>query len=581
MKVYFEDYKYRVESLRQNLSDRYYILNKKRTHGYITHVGYYYNYNSSEPELSDSVFILPKIFIESGKPFGLSNVTAEEIINFDSIKGIDKKVKDLVFGLSTWLYRAISHYYSRNQDTRINEDQTYIQDVVSSKGDSSTTYLDTILQLIKFHREKHNLFTYIAIVNSSGNNKIHWGKTIAHTTPIFRNKKPIYTTFQNKTKSINYDEELIVLFYSVLNYLNQTYHFSVVPDMRYELIPARRVQSIIDTGKGTKRLKEIRRNYFTDDLVALWNLVYAFFEKSERVSTRRYHEEVLLARSFDRIFEDMIDQLLGDKDSELPPNLKVSEDGKQRLDHIYSGKSLLETDPELIYYIGDSKYYKSADDIGVHSIPKQFGYAKHVIQYFVNLLLEGSEDYKYRDQLTEGYNISPNFFILGHVDNETRNYCYSKPELQETGEIKVNRQFPDRLFDRDTLIIQSYNINFLYVLYMYATNSNSSSREEIRKTFRKDLIRTFNNHYIFFKAYPQGEDSEYALSSFVDKHFRKFVGKMFRPSNTAPYILFAFEHNSDSPSNEARHSAIQGLKDGILSDVIRDCETFETYILEE
>ena len=65
MKLYFEDYKYRIESLRENLSDRFYVYNKKRTHGYITHVGYYYNYNAAKPEKSDSVFILPKLFIES------------------------------------------------------------------------------------------------------------------------------------------------------------------------------------------------------------------------------------------------------------------------------------------------------------------------------------------------------------------------------------------------------------------------------------------------------------------------------------------------------------------------------------
>ncbi len=259
--------------------------------------------------------------------------------------------------------------------------------------------------------------------------------------------------------------------------------------------------------------------------------------------------------------------------------MKTSEDGKQRLDHIYAGKALLDTAPELIYYIGDSKYYKSADDIGVHSIPKQFGYAKHVIQYFVNLLLEGTENYKYRDKLTEGYNISPNFFILGKVDNTNHNYSYSTPDLEETGEIKINRQFPDRLFDRDTLIIQSYNINFLYVLFMYATNSNSSCKELIREKFREDLVKTFNQQYNFFKAYPKGENSEYALSSFVDKYFRKFIGKMFRPSDSAPYILFAFEHDKNIKTKEGREQEIQLLKDTVLADVIFDCSTFESYSL--
>ena len=580
MKLYFEDYKYRIESLRENLSDRFYVYNKKRTHGYITHVGYYYNYNAAKPEKSDSVFILPKLFIESGRPFGLQDFTPEQIINLNEIKEIDKGVKDLIFSLSTWLYRAISRYYTTHQDTKIYKEQTYIQDVISSKGDSSSTYLDIILQLIKFHKDKHNLFTYISIVNSSGHNNIDWNKTISRTKPILNKNRLIYTNFMNRSKMINYDEELIILFYSVLQYLKRYYNFNISSEMRYKLIPTRRIRSMIETSKGTKRLREIRNKYFTDDLVSLWNLVYTFFEKSEKVCNRRYHEEILVASSFDRVFEDMIDKLLGDNESELPPNLKVSEDGKQRLDHIYLDKAILDTYPEMIYYIGDSKYYKSADDIGVHSIPKQFGYAKHVIQYFVNLLLEGSEEFKYRDELTEGYNISPNFFILGKVDNANHEYSYSSLNLQETGEVKINKHFSDRLFDRDTLIVQSYNINFLYALYMYATNSSSLCRDTIRKTFRKDLVKTFNKHYNFFKAYPKGADIEQSITSFVDKHFRKFVGKMFRPSKTAPYILFAFEHNQNLITQEERNTEIQNLFEASLSNVIADCNSFEVYELE-
>ena len=79
--------------------------------------------------------------------------------------------------------------------------------------------------------------------------------------------------FRNKNKVINFDEELICLFYSVLNYLSQTYHFKFNQAQGYTILKPSKIQSLINTQKGTRLLKKIRRNYFTDELVELWNLL--------------------------------------------------------------------------------------------------------------------------------------------------------------------------------------------------------------------------------------------------------------------------------------------------------------------
>ena len=80
-----------------------------------------------------------------------------------------------------------------------------------------------------------------------------------------------------------------------------------------------------------------------------------FFDKAHSVATRKYSQEKLLVRSFNIVFEDMIDQLLGDsKENLLDGSLKDQEDDK-RVDHIYKDSALLPDSD--IYYIGDSKYY--------------------------------------------------------------------------------------------------------------------------------------------------------------------------------------------------------------------------------
>ena len=206
------------------------------------------------------------------------------------------------------------------------------------------------------------MFTYISIINSSGNNRIHWGKTISKVQPIIQNNEPFYAEFRNRGKSINYDEELIILFYSVLEYLRTRFLFPVHANLNYELIKPSRIDALIESGRGSRLLRSIRRRYFKDELVHLWKLLYAFFDKSESVRSGKSREEALLAGKFDRVFEDMVDSLISD---EIFADLKENEDGKE-IDHIYKDKSLV--DDSQIYYIGDRKYYLYGSDLEYKSI---------------------------------------------------------------------------------------------------------------------------------------------------------------------------------------------------------------------
>ena len=550
MKIFFEAYPYSVRTLKKYLSSHFYTETKDFKSGVISYVGYFFNINNDDPAKSDSVFILPKIFLdENNQPFGMEGIMPEDVIEIDLREFAG--VQPIVFELSTWLYRAIARFYYRNQSTTITE-ESKIQNVVSSKGDNSTTQLDTILQLVAYHKDHHNLFTYISIVNTSGNNKIHWAKTIAKSQPIIRNNRPIYLDFQTKGKAINYDEEIIVLFYSVLEYLRAKYHFVIITDLRYNTLPPSTIERYIATGQGSRRLKEIRNKYFTDELVALWDLLYAFFDKAERVSNRKYHEETLLVRNFNIVFEDMIDQLIGTDRNKLPSGLLDQKDGK-RVDHLFSGKSLMLSDPSSIYYIGDSKYYKPANETTSQSIYKQYTYAKNVIQFNIDNLLQGkSGDYRYRDKVTEGYNVTPNFFIRGAVDNEHRKYSYTKPDLEATGsEMQVH--FIDRLFDRDTLIIQTYNINFLYVLSSYVNRGESKYKGYIRNKFKENFEQFLKERYSFSTLTPtQG----LSVKDAIDKHFRILSGRVFCSKDEGLATLFLALEKPEQEMDENKRNLI-------------------------
>ena len=171
-----------------------------------------------------------------------------------------------------------------------------------------------------------------------------------------------------------------------------------------------------------------------------------------------------------------------------------------------------------------------------------FPYAKNIIQYNIDVLhgyghhkTEGFKALNYRDDLTEGYNITPNFFIRGMIYPDKLTYAEDLLESKGKDATIVNKHFDNRLFDRDTLILNEYNINFLYVLsaYVLATESNVE-KEHLRQAFRKDLIETLNSHYKFYIVTPT-ED----IKKYVDKHFRDYAGKMYRWSENK--ILIAFE----------------------------------------
>ena len=542
MRIVIEEYSYPRATLKRILPDFDLNLQNDKAQVKVGYVGHCYS-----PAIKDCVFFLPKVILneDNNKVFG--DYDPILLLNLDDAyrqKKISKEHYDFLYGLSVWLYRAIKVYKtdSKNEKSEI-VSQRAVSHLDGTHHKVDATIIDIILSLIKFYNDNQNFFMFIIKNIHSGYNKVNWRKTIAMQQPLVQRGKPIYMTPVNKKKQINFDEELLIIFYSILNYINKTYGFSCKVNCNYELIDGTLFEAYRKR-LGKKRLREIKYKYFSDTALHLWELCYAFFECSSTINSSNQIEDFLLATNFNMVFEAIIDELIGE---DVPSGLKEQKDGKI-IDHIYPYASLVR--PENIYYIGDSKYYKIGGDIAPNSIYKQFTYAKNVIQYNFDLIFgkqKGGKPLPYRDDLTEGYNITPNFFISADIKEP---YSYREERLEKRSDEKDNRvskQFENRLFDRDTLWLSHYDINFLYILALYGRDNPSAKstfKKKARKMFRDEIISLLNSLYYF---YDLKFDSQYDLERFVNKYFRTLIGKLYHYNGT---LILALERRDKQKKDE-------------------------------
>lgn len=536
MKLIVEGYPYRAQDVERVLQGIDVPQNKDGMVR-VNYVGYFYS-----KRLNDCVFFLPKVVINEQRLL-LNRYTPEELIDVERSKKLRREDRDFIYGLSVWIYRAVREFQRQNEENDIVYVNTYSR-LDGSSNRVQNTLLDVILSLIKFNNENRDFFMFIMKNIHSGYNKINWTHTIARNQAIMQRGRPVYTELVNKKKQVNFDEELLVIYYSVLNYISEHYGFRVNVNANYELITGSQFNRWL-SGYGTLRLRQIKYKYFSDKALALWKHCYAFFELAQLINSSRQQNDYMLVKNFNIVFEAMIDELLSDKDL-AETELKNQPDGKF-VDHIYAYDGLI-NDNERIYYIGDSKYYKLGEPIGSNSVYKQYTYARNVIQYNLKLFLAddgegaGTKYLIYRDPDTEGYNITPNFFISARLNED---YDYNDGELRFKGDEPPMKHFENRLFDRDTLLLQRYDVNFLFVVALYA-GANDYAKSEFKqyaqRKFRTEIIEYLEKNYQFFSLQKRPDNTE-PLPSVIDSHFRDIIGRTFRPYSDNDILYLACEDN--------------------------------------
>ena len=569
MLLFIEGYPYRLgHKIREGLTVEKALdgvvshFNKKEEYYRPEYVGYCYS-----KAAEDMIFFLPKVVLTGEQKEDKTSDTifgAEptKIIDFESSdleknfrEGESNKYKDFLSELSIWIYRTIN-VYKKDKDENILEPRE-IQSKSTGRRLKPKTLLDVIIAMREFNRHNQDYLTFIVKNVHSGFNKIHWTKTISKSQAIITNNAPVYLDPVNRKKVVNFDEELLVIYFSILNYIQEVHGFPFVFNINYNLIPTKVLKSkYIDKNFGSRRLRQIKYKYFSDKALRIWELCAAFFDREHKISMKVPEDDYLLARNFEHIFEVMIDKLVsGDDKKELPDALIEQKDGKL-VDHMYIDNGLLvksDLEKELTYYIGDSKYYKRGKDgntnIGETSIYKQYTYARNVVQWNMNMFL-GLQKRKYdeqpqlRDDLTEGYNPIPNFFISAHIpdrkkSSEGKFLSFEDDALHNENNIQLNRQFENRLFDRDTLLLCHYDVNFLFIVSLYGRdnkNRQAEWREKVRKVFRKSIQETLNSLYDFYTLQPKAGMDCYG---FIKENFHNLNGKIYRPQEKGNYLILA------------------------------------------
>lgn len=571
MLLFIEGYPYNLNaivkdglSVRDILKDVVSVPVKEEYYAF-GYVGYCYS-----KAAKDVIFFLPKVVLtgernEENGDDTIFGAAPHDIIDFSSDSIIEKfteegskEYKEFLSTLSIWIYRTISVYKETHNDN-ILESKEY-QGESRGKKIKHNTLLDVIIALRDFNKDNQDYFTFIAKNVHTGVNKIQWQKTITSTNPIFLKGQPVYTDPVNRKKMVNFDEELLIIFFSILNYIKEEHGFSFYMNINYQLISHDTIKrSYIGKNYGCRRLKQIKYKYFSDKALRIWDLCYAFFDREYKISINRQAEDFLLAKDFDHIFEVMIDTLIGGEDkNKLPKELTEQRDGKL-VDHMFIGQGLIEQSnlpAELTYYIGDSKYYKRSKNdtvvLGDKSIYKQYTYAKNIIQWNMNLFLDDSDDGEQpqlRDALTEGYNPIPNFFISARIPNKkegSKFLSFDDAQLVEQANgVQFNRQFENRLFDRDTLLLCHYDVNFLYIVSLYGRANKSKQatwRDYVRKNFRQKIQETFNKLYTFRTIQPRAGKDCY---QFLKENFSQLNGKLYRSKSNKNYLVLALMRGDD------------------------------------
>lgn len=149
------------------------------------------------------------------------------------------------------------------------------------------------------------------------------------------------------------------------------------------------------------------------------------------------------------------------------------------------------------------------------------------------------------DKKTEGYNVTPNFFIVPKI--EENDLQYDKPSFEPSDWIpEPNKQFENRLFDRDTLLLREYQINLLFLIAAYGAYEDWT--KPLREKIRDDMVWLLNTLYAFYTIEPI-DIPIYSRDKLVDTwffedYFRTSIqGKAYKVADDANEIILAFERD--------------------------------------
>ena len=141
---------------------------------------------------------------------------------------------------------------------------------------------------------------------------------------------------------------------------------------------------------------------------------------------------------------------------------------------------------------------------------------------------------------------------------------YNHDEITDAQKEKTDffsRQFENRLFDRDTLLIAHYDVNFLFVVSRYARNNAAQKqewREKVREIFRTRVRAMLQKHFTFYAMTPKGTvDAE----AFFRENFKDVIGRVYSPyGKRGGFEFYSLALRQESEGDfEDENAAVLGL----------------------
>lgn len=328
MRILIEEYQYEYEDVYDVLKGLG-VLQDVEGKVSLSYVGYYFN---DDPDVNDCVFILPKVLLEGefGKEKVFGHIEPKDLINAEDCKELTTEEHTFIYNLSVWIYRAITvfrdHEFDRVEDGKRQSSIVFYKQAPMmghTRKRMANTFLDVLLTLQEWNKRNESFVMFIVKNLHSGYNKINWTRTISRSQAVIqesigstRRQDVSYLNPINKKRQINFDEELLVIYYSILQHMHDKYGFPVSINVNFPLIRGDKFARYI-SGYGKRRLKQIKYKYFSDKALELWELCYAFFDRPDNIMLNVDQREYLLVKSFHIVFEAIIDELIAG-DQKLP-----------------------------------------------------------------------------------------------------------------------------------------------------------------------------------------------------------------------------------------------------------------------
>ncbi|OCL81597.1 LlaJI family restriction endonuclease [Arcobacter porcinus] len=478
MKILIEN-KYYDEDLRDYIPQH--LCTKVKDGWKVGYVGYY-NYKGK------ITFILPKGFD-----------------NFDSITS-EKDFKINSFN-SSWpiiIYKTLKKYINKYpKSTQVS--QTNINEIISNLGEYEYSIMDIIFSLLNIHKNNPYIFFKEIEYSKKTKNKQSWKKTIKNNIPLIDKDIVIYLNIISRNSINSSTDQLLLIYYSTLYEISKYLNLSI--ELNDNIPILKNHQMTLLKKKVNKILKEIKSNYFNDLHQKIHFLLTQYYNVDGHSSKKELKSEFLLTSNFELIFEDMVDEIISDK--EASKLFKYHKDGKI-LDHIYYDKSVInELKDYNTFYIGDSKYYSDWKTLinSEEPIYKQYTYTTNIINQCVNSNKKDVNNFLknnkiiFWDTKNRSYHPIINFFILPNINSKMEELI-QVIKKNENLIYNYSYHYKERAFDRNTHIILYFKINLhrLFLLYLNEINIEKD-RVVVRNYIREKSTLLLKSLYKFKKNY--------------------------------------------------------------------------------